>query len=312
MRIYSGVGKFGVMTRQELLASGRSRAEIQLATSSGLLERLDRTRFALPGADPQVVTAARMGATLTCLSALRLHGVETSPGRTPHIRRHRYANNTRPPNPGLSCPLPGFEVSCVVDPLDKALLAALRNHEPETAIALLDSILHLGLRTRAELEPVVHEAGKYAVALLGRADSRSESPLESIVRHRLQALGIRFDVQVDLPGIGRVDFLIGKRLIIETDGRRYHDPSFGDAAGQAFENDRVRDAGAAAQGYLVIRLSWKQVMNNWAQVIARILVIIRGDAHRRPPNRMVTHEGSTKEHTLTEDIPVEAAGQLSA
>lgn len=149
-----------MVTRKELVASGRSRAQIQVATASGSLERIDRTRYALPDADPQVVAAARSGATLTCLSALRLHGVDTGPLSGLHLRRHRYADNNRHQLPGRSCRLPGFDVSCVVDPLDKALLAALRNHPPEAALIVLDSILHARLRTRAELEPVVqHAAG---------------------------------------------------------------------------------------------------------------------------------------------------------
>ncbi len=286
MRIYGSTGKHGVVTRQELLASGRSRTDIRLATNSGHLDRIDRTRFALPDADPQVVVAARSGATLTCLSALRLHGIMTGPLNELHLRRHRYADRRRPPLPGLSCRLPGFDVSCVVDPLDKALLAALRNHRPETALAVLDSILHSRIRTRGELEPVVQEAGKYAVELLSRADSRSESPLESIVRHRLKAQRIRFDIQVPLPRIGRVDFLIGRRLILETDGREFHDPQLGGKAETTFQEDRRRDADAAAQGFSVIRLTWGQVINHWDESLHRILAIVRSDAHRRPPTRL--------------------------
>lgn len=284
-----------MVTRKELVASGRSRAQIQVATASGSLERIDRTRYALPDADPQVVAAARSGATLTCLSALRLHGVDTGPLSGLHLRRHRYADNNRHQLPGRSCRLPGFEfdVSCVVDPLDKALLAALRNHPPEAALIVLDSILHARLRTRAELEPVVQHAGRYAVDLLSRADSRSESPLESIVRHRLMGQRIRFGVQVRLQHIGRVDFLIGRRLIVETDGREFHDPGLGEEAARTFEEDRRRDAEAARQGFSVIRLTWDGVTKHWDHALSSILAVVRSDGHRRPPARLPLPQGVT-------------------
>ena len=59
-----------------------------------------------------------------------------------------------------------------------------------------------------------------------------------------------------LPGIGEVDLLVGGRLIIETDGRRYH-------LGEAFENDRRRDRAATISGYRVLRLTYRQVVDDW-------------------------------------------------
>jgi Protein of unknown function (DUF559)/Transcriptional regulator, AbiEi antitoxin len=62
-----------------------------------------------------------------------------------------------------------------------------------------------------------------------------------------------------------VDFLWRRsRLIVETDGYRYH-------RGRAnFERDRARDAQLAALGFEVLRFSWRQVVNTPTEVAAAL------------------------------------------
>jgi very-short-patch-repair endonuclease len=60
-----------------------------------------------------------------------------------------------------------------------------------------------------------------------------------------------------------VDFLWRhRRLIVETDGYRYH------RGKAAFEDDRARDLELRTQGYDVIRLSYRQVFNEPERVVA--------------------------------------------
>lgn len=72
--------------------------------------------------------------------------------------------------------------------------------------------------------------------------------------------------EVNVPvGPFLVDFIWpGHRLIVETDGYRYH----GDRA--AFEGDRARDLKLKSLGYEVIRLSYRQVTDE-PEVVARVL-----------------------------------------
>ena len=96
-----------------------------------------------------------------------------------------------------------------------------------------------------------------------RTDGRADSGLESIVRYLLQEAGIDLLVHPRLPGIGEVDLLVGGRLIIETDGRRYH-------LGAAFENDRRRDRTSTIDGYRVLRLTYHQVVDEWPETFQAI------------------------------------------
>jgi very-short-patch-repair endonuclease len=62
-----------------------------------------------------------------------------------------------------------------------------------------------------------------------------------------------------------VDFLWpDQRVIVETDGFRTH----GHRA--AFENDRARDADLHARGYVVLRFTWRQIVDEPLLVAARL------------------------------------------
>jgi very-short-patch-repair endonuclease len=89
-------------------------------------------------------------------------------------------------------------------------------------------------------------------------------------RSELEALFLRLCRRSKLPGpevnvpVGPflVDFLWrGRRLIVETDGYRYH------GGREAFEADRDRDLELKALGYEVIRLSLRQIVDEPRAVV---------------------------------------------
>ena len=82
----------------------------------------------------------------------------------------------------------------------------------------------------------------------------------TIIRLRLRARGIRLRSQVDIPGVGRVDF-----LIIEADSVEHHLPKY--------QSDRTRDRVATAMGYLMIRLTYEDVVYHWDTALADILAV---------------------------------------
>ena len=109
--------------------------------------------------------------------------------------------------------------------------------------------------------------------MIDRVDPDSQSGIETKVRLLLRARRIRFRTQAHVEGVGSVDFLVGDRLVIETDGRAFH-------TGPAFEEDRRRDFELVMRGYLVLRLSYRQVIDDWDRTRAGILALVARGEHQ--------------------------------
>jgi len=95
-----------------------------------------------------------------------------------------------------------------------------------------------------------------------------------MVRLRLRSAGIRTRSQVEIPGVGRVDHLVGNRLVIECDSVLHHL--------NKYQSDRTRDRELAGRGYLVLRLTYEDVVYGWDRVMSDIQSIIRRGDHLRP------------------------------
>lgn len=112
--------------------------------------------------------------------------------------------------------------------------------------------------------PLVHHA-----ALL-RADGVCESGTETLFWLRMRHPSPRRQIQI--AGVGRVDFLFGTRLVIEIDGAEFH------ADVDHFEADRRRDALLSTLGFRVLRFSYRQVMFDWPAVERAVRAALeRGD-----------------------------------
>lgn len=158
---------------------------------------------------------------------------------------------------------PGSSDNRVVSGLVDALADYSRCGAPLHALASVDSALRLRPHLRSEL--------RAAGLLRDGVDGRCESGTEFMAWHRmLRSLGARR--QVGIPAVGRVDFMLGERLIVEIDGREFHDTA------STFESDRRRDAMLSALGYRVLRFSYTQVVERWAEVETAIrAALARGD-----------------------------------
>ena len=244
----------GVATRAQLEFAGVGDAQICTLVGEGTLTRLRPGWFATADADPRVVSAVRAGGAVTCVSALRLHGAWVPPEAAVHVRRSGHHRRKRLPPGVQDCSLPrrrAPQVDFPVDRVDLALQSALGCVDPDMAVVLMDSVLNKQLLTIDELEPL-----------------------------RLGRRGIRTRVQVQIGDVGRVDLLIGERLVIEVDSRRYH------TSDAAYQSDRERDRRLNGLLYRVIRLTYQDVMHHWEPAEADILAIVRAGEHRwvRRPN----------------------------
>ena len=112
-----------------------------------------------------------------------------------------------------------------------------------------------------------------AARILQRVELGAGSGTETRVRLMLRRLRIRFVTQCVIRGVGRVDFLIGDRLILEVDSRSHH------TSLEHYAKDRRRDAEAAAMGFMTMRTTFEEVMYDLAVLEQRILAIVRSRDH---------------------------------
>lgn len=284
----------GVLTTRQLSEGGWSKWRIERAVASGELDRVRPGWFAVPGADPAVLAAVKAGGCVSCFSALGLHGVWVPERKGRHVRlpehrRTRAKQTTR----GAAAPRGdrgrrrrgcrpfGTEpaVSAAVDDLGVAFRCVLRCGSREDIVVVMDSMLHGEAATRAQLREWMADAPMAMRTLLEAADGRAESGSESMVRFRLRSLRIATRIQVRVMERTRVDALVGDRLIIECDSREHHTDA------DAYESDRRRDRRLIARGFIVLRLTYRQIHDEWPEIEQEILRIVRRGDHRWPRRR---------------------------
>lgn len=268
----------GVARYSDLLRAGLSRAGVDRLRSAGSIQRIRRGWYADPTVGSDVRRAVALGGTLSCVSALRHYGVWVPPIRQLHVRmsEHHHATAKVPSDVNV-CPAPlRFAPNVAVDPLETALLTALGCLDDEGIVVVLDSILHQRLLGRDQLAGILAGCPARIRRLLAATDERAESGTESMVRFRLRRLGIKLRSQVFIEGVGRVDFLVGKRLVIEVDSRAHH------TGERAYSSDRWRDLVLVTHDRIIIRLTYENVLYEWDAILEHLRRLIRSRAHLKP------------------------------
>ena len=92
------------------------------------------------------------------------------------------------------------------------------------------------------------------------------------MRLMLRSLGCTIEVQVDLDGVGRVDFIVDGWLITECDSEAHH------SGWEAQKRDRLRDLAAAALGYTTIRPMAEHIMYQREQVHEALKAVLASRA----------------------------------
>lgn len=285
----------GVASTSALVALGARLTAINDAVERGSVLRLRRGWVALPDGPPDVIQAVRVGGRLSCLSVLRRERVWCATDSRLHVRVAPAAHNLssphdrriplgRPERFGIAlhrshrADLP--EPEGPVDSFAWALLHAITCQPRDDAVVTLDSALHSGRVSRTGLEFLtVRLPAKYR-ALLELTDPGAASGLETKARLGLNRYNIPYRSQVQIPGAGRVDILIGDRLVLEVDGREWH------SGAAAYARDRSRDLALIECGCLALRLSYDQVMGEWPRVIAVIRRLVARQEHRWSPRHV--------------------------
>ncbi|MGO3135517.1 MAG: endonuclease domain-containing protein [Agrococcus casei] len=153
-----------------------------------------------------------------------------------------------------------------------ALLTMLECRPGWELTAAMDSLLNQQRTTASALWDLLGHRGEKAVKALSQMDERRESGSETRFQLALESERISYQMQVKLLGY-RVDTLIGRRLIVELGGWSVH------GTRTAFEYDRERDRRLTAAGFRVIRLTYRQTMEQLEAAMADISTLVRRREH---------------------------------
>ena len=271
-----------VFSRSELLQGGGTGAEITRAVRAGLLLRLRRDHYAYPDIDSDVAEAVRVGGRLACVTLLQKLGVFVLTSAGLHMHLWPQMSRIRPRKSASTVmhwsQRPLKEGSKHVVSIRDAVCQAILCQEPRAAIATLDSVLHLRLATREQLVELFTQLPARLQTLLKLVDGSAESGPETYMRLILRTLGVQYETQVLIPGVGRVDFVVEGWLIIECDSKEFHQ------GWKQQVRDRSRDIAAAGLGYTSIRPVAADILSDSPgvrQKISDVLEAFGGRPQRR-------------------------------
>ena len=269
----------GVAALRDLTAAGVSSGTVRRWAASGRIVRVREGVYATRDCDPDVVTAARIGGRLAGAAAGRFHGLWVPPGGrlVVEVPRGRHADPsagtrivrgpTGPPRFGVA------DIPAIVPQV-------LRTEPVPFAVAILDSVLRTTPFTEFDLEEAASGVAIRHRRAIRLVDRHAESGTESVVRAALALAGIASRPQVRIPftDLGRVDLVVGDRLVIECDGAEHHsDP-------EQLERDNRRDIDLTALGFVVFRVRYRAAMSDIDGVVAAVRRLIAdGVAHGGHP-----------------------------
>ncbi|MHC2184527.1 hypothetical protein ACVLV4_000151 [Rathayibacter agropyri] len=266
----------GFASAAQLAAAGCTRHYLEGAVRTGAVLRIRRGWFALPGVPEAELAAVAAGGVLTCASALAAKGLWVLAEGPLHVAVP--PNATARSRPGVLLhwrrwPGCGPETSSV-DGIRSVVLHALTCLPAEEAVMALDSAVNSGAIAYSELLDLRGLVPVGRRAVLDLVEPQCQSGLETRIRLAAVRLGAPVRAQVFVPGVGHLDNLIGDRLSVETDGRRFHTGSV------QLEEDYRRSLALHARGFVVVRLSARQVLYDWPATEAVLAGMIRRGVHR--------------------------------
>lgn len=269
--------------------AGCSRKDISISVAQGQLVHVRRGWYALPETPRDVVRAVRVGGSLTAASVARLDQLWLLDDPLLHVRVPATASRLRSPD-DASTPLDRDAHRVCVhyrepdrgrrhhgeaarDGLARSLAEMFRCAGTVPAMVALESALNRKALPMQALESIRAMVPAWAHRQLDLVSLDSDSGLETIARLLFHRHRVPVRTQVDMPGVRRVDLLVGDRLILELDGRAFH-------SDEDFERDRVQDLELALRGYLVVRLSYRMVTDDWDRTHRAVRALVARGLHR--------------------------------
>jgi very-short-patch-repair endonuclease len=273
-----------VFTRSDLVRSGMTGRLIAESVGRGELVHVRRDRYAVSSTHQDIVDAVRIGGRVSCVSLLALLGVFVFRCRELHVLVTPGSSRLRAVK-GRKTVLHWKVLTDVRDALHAAPLIDAVAHSvlcqaPREALATLDSVLHHALLTHDELATMFAALPARFRPLLTLVDPSAGSGPETFMRLLLRTMGVAYETQVYLEGVGYVDFVVDGWLIIECDSKEFHE------GWEKQVQDRERDIAAARLGYVTVRPLAKDILGDQAyvrQALEQIIAVLGprfGDARR--------------------------------
>jgi very-short-patch-repair endonuclease/predicted transcriptional regulator of viral defense system len=276
----------GVVAARQLAAIGLSRNAVSARAQAGRLHRVHRGVYAVGhtvltvnGRRMAAVLAAGPGAALSHASAAALWEIRPTSATRIDVSVRSAAGRAR--RPGLrihrAARLRDDEITVQqgirVTTVARTLLDLAATSSPRALERALDEAEIQQLYDRTSLAALARaHAGERGARALMQALDRDGEP--TLTDSELEELMLALCNEHELPrpksrawvaGL-RVDFLFAaSRLVVETDGYRYH------RTRRAFERDRERDAILARAGYRTLRFTHRQLTREPAMVADTII-----------------------------------------
>lgn len=263
----------GLCARSDLVER-TSRRAVERAVARGEVVVLGHGRLGLPAYDEAVAVAYGLRGVLCLTSAALCHGweVKVVPER-PYVAVGRGRAVTPQQRGSAHVSFPVLHADDVTDgrhtSVECTLDQCLRLLPPDEALAVADSALRHGVPP-ATLRRVARSArgpgAPQARDIAARADGRSANPFESVLRHLAhQVDGLSVEPQRVILGTrqtARPDLVdVDLQLVLEADSFEWH------GSRAALRKDARRYNHLVADGWLVLRFAWEEVMFDPGYVI---------------------------------------------
>jgi len=261
----------GVATVPGLLRAGHSRYDIAGAVEAAELLRVRRGWVAVPGADGELVAAARGGVVLSCITQARRRGLWVLEEDRCHVAADPHGAGRKPARATVhwAQPLVPRPPGALEDPIENVLALVASCQRFEVALAVWESALNKRLVLREALARLTLPTA--ARRVLEAATPFADSGLETIFRERLRWMKTPIRSQIWIDG-APVDLLIGDRLVVQIDG--------GHHVGLQRGRDLAHDARLASLGYTVLRFTYAQIIDDWPAVQDAVMRAVAAGLHR--------------------------------
>jgi very-short-patch-repair endonuclease len=285
----------GVVSLTQLRELGLSERGAQSRAERGALHRVHRGVYAVghrlltsDGARMAAVLACGPGAVLSHRSAAAAWGLRPSSRACAEVTTTHRGRGGRP---GIEVRHVRSLVFADVDELRGVPITAVARTLVDLAGVLsadaLERAVHeaevlrfldaAAVRDAADRAPNRRGSGRLRAALEAGDPGDTRSRLEErflalcrcgrLPRPRLNVHVALFDRLIEVDALWRPE-----RLVVELDGRAAH------RTARAFEADRRRDAALAAEGYVVLRLTWKRLAQEPDAVVRELRTILAARA----------------------------------